>query len=260
MGGDFIPGGQEGADSQSLRHLYLVPQGVAVVKEDKVGAVFPAHVSKIPGAQVPGEKDGGGQPPLQLLQLLLGKGLAAAGGGGEEEVLPPLFQGQSGAALAKAPQRLLQPPPEGAPGQGGGNHHPGVGGVGAVPLSDKQRPAQTCKLLVQVAGDLFQRGQTAFKVQNGPGEAPGLTLPNDFLTQRAGGAQSVEILVVHHHQPPLGRGAARPEQVGPRPQPVGQMGGGSLPAPEGGELPGRQGDDKGILWHGIIPLVRIFNL
>ena len=113
-----------------------------------------------------------------------------------------------------------------------------MGGVGAVPLGDIQRPALAGKGFVQRAGDLLQRGQAVFKVQNGPGEAPGLALPYNLLAQGAGGPQPVEIVVVHHHQPAPG-GGARPEQVGPRPQPVGQMGGGGLPAPEGGQLLGR---------------------
>ena len=61
----------------------------------------------------------------------------------------------------------------------------------------------------------------------------------DDIQQVAGLAQAVEAVVVHHHQPAPGYGVVRPEQVGPRSQPVGQMGGGGLPAPEGGQLLGR---------------------
>ena len=203
-----------------------------------MGPVLPAHVGEVAGAQVAGEEDGGGEPLLQRLQLLLGEGLAAAGGGGQEKVLRHLLQSQGRPALAEALQRLLQPPLEGPARQGGGDHHPG-------------------ELLIQLGGGLLQRGQAVFKVQNGPGEAPGLALPHDLLAQRAGGAQAVEVPVVDDHQPAFGSGAVRTEQVGARPEAVGQMGGGGLPAPEGGQLPGRQGNDKGVLWHGATPLSEI---
>ena len=111
--------------------------------------------------------------------------------------------------------------------------------MGAIPLRDEQGPPPAGELLIQPDGDLLQRGQAAFEIQDRPREAPGLALPQELLAQRAGLAQAVEVVVVHHHQPTLGDGGVSPKQVGPGPQTVRQMGGGGLPAPEGGQLPGR---------------------
>ena len=254
--GHLRPGGQKGVDGQASGHLQLAPQGVLVVEEDEVGAGLPAHVGEVPGAQLPGEKDRGLQPVHEPRQLFRREGLAAPGGGGEKEVLRHPLQGQDHPVPAKALPGLLQPLSQGAPGQGGGDHHLGVGGGGPVPLGDVEGQSPLGKGAVQPGGDLLQGRDPPLKVQNGAGKSPGLALLQDLLADGGGLPQTVEAPVAHHHQGAPGKGGVvRPEQVGAGPQAVGQQGGDGAPPPpgtpslDGGQLPGRERDEKGV--HGL---------
>ena len=64
------PGGQEGVYPRSAGYLHFSTQGVAIIKEDKVGPGVPVHIGIVPGAQLPGEEHGGTQSVHLLAQLL----------------------------------------------------------------------------------------------------------------------------------------------------------------------------------------------
>ena len=218
-----------------------------------MGGPLPVHIGEVPGAQLPGEEHRGGQPAAHPLQLLPAQGPPPAGGGGEGEVLPPQLQGQDQPLRAVPIPRLLQAQLQRAPGQGGGDHHPAVGGGGGVPLRDIQGQSVAGKETVQPGAGGLQGGKAAVEVQHRPGQPPAPALPQQLLAQGARLPQSVIALVAHHHQGAPGRnGPLRPEEVGPRPQPVGQQGGGGPPAPQGWQLPGGEGEEEGVC-HGTMP-------
>ena len=99
-------------DTNSPCRLQLFPNGVSVIKEDKVGTALPAHVRKIAGAQLMGEKDGG----LSLLQLLLqlppGQWNTAAIGGRKKKVLRYTLHSRDPKRPAASSKRFCREPPD----------------------------------------------------------------------------------------------------------------------------------------------------
>ena len=212
-------------DAQVAGQKELFADGAGVVEQDEVGAVFPGHVGKVVGAQLVGEKDRG-SPLLQHgAQRLPGQGGALAVGGGEKKVFRHPLHRQHHPALAVLIQRIPEPLTERAAGQGGGDQHPGPGGVGAVALGHVEGPPPLLEQLLQLPEDLDQQREgAALKVAQHPGKAPGGALPQHLLAKRARFSPAVEAGAVHRHHPaPDGDGQAGPEQVGSAPDAVGGM-------------------------------------
>lgn len=181
------------------------------------------------------------------VQLVLGERGAASGGGGKKKVLRHPLEGQGHPVPAEALLGLLQALPEGAAGQGGGDHHQGVLGAVAVLLGHDKGPVPAAALAAQLPHHLLQgREPACLKVADHSGKAPGGALLDDLLTEGRRGPQSIEGAAVQQHHPaPWGGAPIGPEQVRPAPHAVDRVGrdhGQALDLPQ---AVGRDGHDDG---------------